>query len=118
VRAHTARVPAKDITGYLSDFVEGHPTIPVLRTHLARAFAAFDFAVEIESLTVQKAQQRTATLKVVQRTERTASSGAKLIERAELQYFLRRPTADAPWRIEHTLRKRLDDATPSKDPPR
>lgn len=117
VRAHTARVPAEDIDGYLSDFVEGHPTIPVLRAHLTRAFADFDFAVELESFTILKTLNQTATLKVVQRTERTASNGAKLVERAEIQYFLRRPRADAPWRIEHTTRKRLDDSTSPKGSP-
>jgi hypothetical protein len=110
IRAHTARVPAEDIDGYLSDFVEGHPTIPVLRAHLTRAFTDFNFSVELEAITVLKVLKLVSTAKVIQRTERTTAAGVTLTERAELHYFLRRPTPSSPWRVEHTTRKRLDDA--------
>lgn len=113
IRTHTERLQREDIDGYLADFIKDHGALPVLRSHLVRAFRDYDLSAEIESIHFEKLLTQTAHIKVTQHTLRSeTSSGLKISERAEIQYFLRRPNASAPWRIEHTERTRLDDSPP------
>jgi len=106
IAAHVSRAHARDIDGYMSDFVPTrlrHPEIQ--RDYAERAMALEDLQLSLVAIEFQQIQPRSATLHTRQIATYRDEHGQPVVDDAIISYRLQK--TDSQWQIQFTERRRL-----------
>ncbi len=108
IERHLSHVDAKDLNGYMSDFLKERMRYEALeREYAARALSLKDLKVVVKAVEFQKLSRTAATVHTRQITSYVDETGHPTVDDAIISYRWIKDANDGIWKIAFTERRRL-----------